>query len=163
MTDAPLFVRLDAADNVVTATRALEAGTPVEEAKTTTLIPSGHKIATRPIARGEPILKYNTVIGFAGEDLEPGRAHIESLERSRALAQCADVALRRDGADVVHERQHPRGLQLRIEQRERWLVQKAEREARRLRQGLLSQPTTRLTNEPRTPSRCGAVFLNSTD
>ena len=36
------FVRLDPADNAVTATRALEAGHMVEGVATTGLIPSGH-------------------------------------------------------------------------------------------------------------------------
>ncbi|NND22889.1 MAG: hypothetical protein HKO14_12430, partial [Silicimonas sp.] len=43
---APLFVRLNASDNVVTATRSLQAGAEVEDITTTALIPSGHKIAT---------------------------------------------------------------------------------------------------------------------
>ena len=60
MTDT---IRLDAADNVVTATRALEAGTPVESVTTTGLIPSGHKIATRAIAKGGEIRKYAQLIG----------------------------------------------------------------------------------------------------
>ena len=40
------FIRLDASDNVVTATHALEAGTIIEDLRTMGLIPSGHKIAT---------------------------------------------------------------------------------------------------------------------
>ena len=40
-------VRLDAADNVVTATRALQVGVPIEDIETKALIPTGHKIATR--------------------------------------------------------------------------------------------------------------------
>ena len=47
------FVRLDPADNVVTAVRPMQAGVAVEEVTTTALIPRGHKIATRPIARGD--------------------------------------------------------------------------------------------------------------
>ena len=72
MTDAPLFVRLDASDNVVTATRALEAGTPVEDTTTTGLIPSGHKIATAAIPKGAEIRKYAQLIGYASEDIAPG-------------------------------------------------------------------------------------------
>jgi altronate hydrolase len=44
------FVRLDRADNVVTATRALEVGVVIEDVQTTALIPSGHKIAPAAIA-----------------------------------------------------------------------------------------------------------------
>ena len=66
------FVRLDPSDNVVTATRSLEAGTEIEGVRTQTLIPSGHKIATRAIAAGEQIRKYAQFIGLASVDIAPG-------------------------------------------------------------------------------------------
>jgi len=67
-------IRLDAADNVVVARIELSAGTAIESEGVTTLhdVPLGHKIATRAIRKGEPVLKYNTTIGFAGEDIAPG-------------------------------------------------------------------------------------------
>ena len=67
-------VRLDGADNVAVARIEIPKGTFVASEGGTALhdVPLGHKIATRPIREGEPVLKYNTVIGFAGEDLEPG-------------------------------------------------------------------------------------------
>ncbi|MBJ3776284.1 UxaA family hydrolase [Acuticoccus mangrovi] len=67
-------IRLDPADNVVVAREALPAGTTIGSEEVTTLqdVPFGHKIATRPIAKGEPVLKYATIIGFAGEDIAPG-------------------------------------------------------------------------------------------
>ena len=67
-------IRLDPEDNVVVARVELEEGVEIGAEGVTTLaaIPRGHKIATRPIAKGEPVLKYNTVIGFAGEDIVPG-------------------------------------------------------------------------------------------
>ncbi len=75
------FVRLDPSDNVVTATRALEAGTKVEDTVTTGLIPSGHKIATRAIAKGEPVRKYAQLIGLAHEDIAPGEhVHTQNLD-----------------------------------------------------------------------------------
>lgn len=81
MTDAPLFVRLDASDNVVTATRALQAGTQVETASTATLIPSGHKIATAAIPKGDAIRKYAQIIGYASEDIAPGtHVHTQNTE-----------------------------------------------------------------------------------
>jgi len=66
------FVRLDPDDNVVTATRALEVGTAIEGVATTSLIPSGHKIATRAIAAGEEVRKYAQFIGLASDDIAPG-------------------------------------------------------------------------------------------
>lgn len=65
-------IRLSPADNVVTAIRALQAGAPVEGCVTTALIPSGHKIATAPIATGEAIRKYGQTIGYASTDIAPG-------------------------------------------------------------------------------------------
>ncbi|MGR3578586.1 MAG: altronate dehydratase, partial [Sagittula sp.] len=57
-------VRLSEADNVVTAVTALEAGSH----GATQLIPRGHKLATRPIARGDAVRKYAQVIGYASTD-----------------------------------------------------------------------------------------------
>ena len=50
---------------------------PSENLVTRQDVPSGHKVAARFIRKGEPVLKYNTVIGFAGDDLEPG-THMHS-------------------------------------------------------------------------------------
>ena len=75
------FVRLDPADNVVTATRALPAGHAVENVTTTGLIPSGHKIATRAIAKGEEVRKYAQFIGLAHADIAPGdHVHTHNLD-----------------------------------------------------------------------------------
>ena len=67
-------IRLDPADNVAVARIELPAGAVVRSEGVTTLhaVPLGHKIATRPIRKGEAVLKYNTIIGFAGEDISPG-------------------------------------------------------------------------------------------
>lgn len=74
-------VRLDPADNVVTAVRPLAAGVAVEDAVTLGLIPRGHKVATRAIAPGEPVLKYAQVIGYAAAAIAPGEhVHSHNLE-----------------------------------------------------------------------------------
>jgi altronate hydrolase len=67
-------IRLDAADNVAVARVEIAKGTRIADENVTTLhdVPMGHKIATQPIRKGDPVLKYNTVIGYAGEDVEPG-------------------------------------------------------------------------------------------
>ena len=70
-------VRLDATDNVVTAVRALEVGVAVEDTTTIALIPTGHKIATQPIAKGAAVRKYAQIIGYASEDIAPG-AHVHT-------------------------------------------------------------------------------------
>ena len=35
-------------------------------------VPAGYKIATTRLRQGDPILKYNTVIGFADADIPAG-------------------------------------------------------------------------------------------
>ena len=70
-------VRLDPADNVVTAIRPLAVGVSVEGTATTALIPRSHKIATAAIGIGAPVLKYAQVIGYAAEDIGPGD-HVHS-------------------------------------------------------------------------------------
>ncbi|MEX2520816.1 MAG: altronate dehydratase family protein [Paracoccaceae bacterium] len=70
-------VRLDAADNVVTAIRPLEVGAMAEGVAATALIPRGHKIATAPIPKGGVVRKYAQVIGYAAEDIAAG-AHVHT-------------------------------------------------------------------------------------
>lgn len=68
------FIRLDPRDNVAVARMEVPVGTPVpsEGVITQQLVPAGHKIATRLIRKGEVVLKYNTPIGYAPEDIPPG-------------------------------------------------------------------------------------------
>lgn len=74
-------VRLDSSDNVVTALRALETGAQVEDVRTLTMIPRGHKIATRAIPESQPIIKYAQVIGYAGEAIAAGaHVHTQNVE-----------------------------------------------------------------------------------
>ena len=74
MPTRPMALRLNAGDNVVVAICDIPAGThlPDEGVTTTQDVPQGHKIATRPIQAGAPILKYEVVIGYAAQDLAPG-------------------------------------------------------------------------------------------
>ncbi|MXN64206.1 altronate dehydratase [Stappia sp. GBMRC 2046] len=67
-------IRLDEAENVAVARVEISAGTEVPSEGVIALqdIPMGHKIATHAIAKGEPVLKYNAIIGFAGDDIAPG-------------------------------------------------------------------------------------------
>ena len=45
---------------------------PSEGVSSRSQVPAGNKIAARAIAKGEPILKYDTTIGFATTDIAPG-------------------------------------------------------------------------------------------
>lgn len=67
-------IRLDPSDNVVVARVAIAKGVEIPSENMTTQqdVPLGHKVAARLINKGEAVLKYNTVIGYASEDLPPG-------------------------------------------------------------------------------------------
>lgn len=72
-----LTIRLDTDDNVVTAVRALSAG----EEGAVQPIPRGHKMASRPIATGDPVRKYAQLIGYAATDIGPGEhVHTHNLD-----------------------------------------------------------------------------------
>jgi altronate hydrolase len=78
-----LTVRLHPNDNVVTARIALMPNTAVtgEGLAAAARIPAGHKIATRPIAKGEPVRKYDQIIGFASQGIQPGEhVHVHNVE-----------------------------------------------------------------------------------
>jgi altronate hydrolase len=74
-----LTVRLHPNDNVVTARIDLLPNTAVagEDIACNAPIPAGHKVATRPIVKGEPIRKYDQIIGFASAEIAPG-AHVHT-------------------------------------------------------------------------------------
>lgn len=61
-------------DNVVVATGPIAQGTALPDHGVTANhdTPQGHKIAIRPIQSGAPILKFETVIGYAAHDIAPG-------------------------------------------------------------------------------------------
>ena len=77
----PPFVKLNPADNVVTATQSLDVGTTIDGATTTAMVPRGHKVAVADIGKGAAILKYAQIIGYAGEDIAAGdHVHTHNLE-----------------------------------------------------------------------------------
>ena len=81
MAQHPSYVRLDAADNVVTATRHLDDGSVVEGARITAPIPSGHKVATSAISKGDEVRKYAQIIGYASQQIAPGdHVHTHNTE-----------------------------------------------------------------------------------
>src|SRR5262249_29928844 len=54
----------------------------------------GHKLALRPIHKGEPVLKYGQIIGFASADIAPGsHVHVHNVNAGnfeRDYAFCRD-------------------------------------------------------------------------
>ena len=75
-------IRIHPADNVVIARRQLLGGTVLEAEGVTVagLVPPGHKIATRAIASGEVVRRYDQVIGRATQPIAPGQhVHTHNL------------------------------------------------------------------------------------
>jgi altronate hydrolase len=73
----PRSLRLDAKDNVVVAVDVIEKGATAGGIAALDRVPRGHKMASARIEKGAPILKYGQIIGYAGEDIAPGR-HIHT-------------------------------------------------------------------------------------
>ena len=79
-------IRLHANDDVVIARHhLLEGATLPEEGglAVSAMVPAGHKVATRSIAAGEPVRRYNQIIGVAKADIAPGQhVHTHNLAMS---------------------------------------------------------------------------------
>ncbi len=95
---AQVAVHLRPNDNVAVAARALLPGQELQVNGHVLTVQSrvglGHKLALRPIAAGEPVLKYGQIIGFAGADIPAGgHVHVHNV---RADAFERDYAFGRD-------------------------------------------------------------------
>ena len=74
------FIRLHPQDDVLIARSQLVGGTAAESMVVKGLIPPGHKVATRAIAVGEPVRRYNQIIGFASKPIASGEhVHTHNL------------------------------------------------------------------------------------
>jgi len=93
---ADLIIRLNIADDVVIARVELPAGTELikEKVRVSTAVPAGHKVATRDIAQGAPVRRYNQIIGFATRPIRAGEhVHVHNLamgDFQRDYAFCQD-------------------------------------------------------------------------
>ncbi|HMA09375.1 MAG TPA: altronate dehydratase family protein, partial [Ramlibacter sp.] len=89
------FIRLHPQDDVLIARTQLVGGTPAENVVIKGLVPAGHKVAARAIAQGEPVRRYNQIIGFASRPIAPGEhVHTHNLamgDFERDYAFGADV------------------------------------------------------------------------
>jgi altronate hydrolase len=89
-------IRLHPDDAVLIARTMLLPGVEVAPGVVTTdRIPAGHKVAIRPIAVGEPVIRYGQIIGFATQAIAPGQhIHTQNLgmgDFDRDYAYGADV------------------------------------------------------------------------
>ncbi len=83
---------LDERDNIAVCLVDMAQGETIEqdELQITTLntIPRGHKIATRPIAKGEGIIKYGERMGHAIEPIAIGEhVHVHNILGDRLSAE----------------------------------------------------------------------------
>jgi hypothetical protein len=75
-------------DNVATALEALVAGREIDVNGLAFVvrepIPSGHKVAVRPIPAGEVVIKYGSPIGTATAAITPGdHVHVHNVASAR--------------------------------------------------------------------------------
>ncbi len=79
---ADLAIRLHPEDDVVIARMEIPTGTLVgkEQVSAVVTIPAGHKLAVRDIASGQPVRRYNQIIGFATRPIKRGEhVHVHNL------------------------------------------------------------------------------------
>jgi altronate hydrolase len=79
-------IRIHPRDNVVIARRQLVSGQRLDDEGVTVagLVPPGHKVATAAIAAGEPVRRYDQIIGSATQAIAPGQhVHVHNLAFSR--------------------------------------------------------------------------------
>jgi altronate hydrolase len=79
---ADLTIRLHPEDDVVIARVELPAGTLItkENVRTAVRVPPGHKVATRDVAQGAPVHRYNQIIGFATQSIKAGEhVHVHNV------------------------------------------------------------------------------------
>jgi altronate hydrolase len=97
-------IRLHPEDDVVIARLEIPAGTMVakENVRATAAIPPGHKLAVRAVAQGQPVRRYNQIIGFATRAIQPGdHVHVHNLamgDFERDYSFCSTVK------EVPHEK-----------------------------------------------------------
>jgi altronate hydrolase len=93
------FIRLHPLDDVLIARVQLVGGTQVDGITAKGLIPAGHKVAARALATGEPVRRYNQIIGFASQAIAAGEhVHTHNLDLGPDKGDFArDYAI---GADV---------------------------------------------------------------
>ena len=79
---AQLTIRLHPSDDVVIARVQLISGTELHSEGVTVrgMVPPGHKVATKAIAQGAPVRRYNQIIGFASKPIAAGEhVHVNNL------------------------------------------------------------------------------------
>ena len=82
----PRMLRLTPADNVLVAIDVVDKGaTAPEGIAALERIGKGHKMAAAEIRAGEPVRKFGQIIGFAKQDIPPGRLGARAQYRHAGL------------------------------------------------------------------------------
>ena len=90
LTAAQLTIRLHPNDDVVIARAQLIGGTQLQNEGVTVkgMVPPGHKVATKAIALGAPVRRYNQIIGFASKAIQAGEhVHVNNLAMGETFAR----------------------------------------------------------------------------
>ena len=78
----PQIIKLGSSDDVAVALQTIPAGHTQTDLRLTTRteIPAGHKVAVNAIATGQPVRKFNQIIGFAAQPIAIGdHVHTHNL------------------------------------------------------------------------------------
>ena len=93
--NAPRSVRLSPQDNVLVAVDNFEPGAVLYGVKAKARVPRGHKMALVDVPKGQPIVKFGQIIGFASKDIAAGEwihehnVEMHAFERDYRFAEDA--------------------------------------------------------------------------
>jgi altronate hydrolase len=96
---ADLTIRLHPDDDVVIARVEIATGTLVtkESVRSIVTIPAGHKLAVRPVKQGQPVHRYNQIIGFATRDIQAGdHVHVHNIAMGDFQRDYAFTSLKKE-------------------------------------------------------------------
>jgi altronate hydrolase len=107
MSQRALIIVLHPSDDVGISRRQILGGTQVDGVQVRGIIPAGHKVALRDRAVGEPVHRYNQIIGFAtraiaaGEHVHTHNLGMGNFDREYALGADAKPAPARRQAQFM--------------------------------------------------------------
>jgi altronate dehydratase len=112
MNPVPVIV-ISPRDNVATALEPLAAAQTIvvgdQSITITEAIPRGHKVALRPIRRGEEIYKYGSTIGTATRDIDAGsHVHTHNVASGRGRAPQSNTEDHRQAGSNATSPEGPR-------------------------------------------------------
>ncbi|HZZ81671.1 MAG TPA: altronate dehydratase family protein [Gemmataceae bacterium] len=106
-------VHLRPQDNIAVVTRPIPAGTQLDGLNVASRVNMGHKLALKPIKKGEAVYKYGQIIGFASKDIAPGDwVHVHNLAADafeRDYAFCQDCPPRTLASETRYFEGYDRG------------------------------------------------------